>query len=595
MASVRPDVDEIKRRANIVDVVSEYVTLRKSGINYTGLCPFHKEKTPSFSVNVDKQIFYCFGCGEGGDVLAFLMKINNMTFPEALRHLAGKLGIVLSREYRESEDREKKSLREEIHRVNQLAADYFAGNLYAEAGREARVYLGKRMIREEVIKTFRLGYAYDGWRNLRGFFEKKKVPQKLLEKAGLLIQKGEEDFYDRFRGRLIFPIESVNGNVIAFGGRSLGDEMPKYLNSPESPVYIKGKNLYGLSRAKEEIRRKNEAILVEGYFDFLQLWNAGVRNAVATLGTALTRDHLDLLRRYTKTVVVLFDPDEGGRNAVERGMRLFVEEKMHARVVILPEKDDPDSFIMKFGKDALEDLISRAQSIVDYYIDHVMGRKGGLVDNLDAAGNAIRFIITIEDPIQRNEFIKRVSERLGIDQELLKTEVRKALSKSRKTGKEDMSFGRDARKVDAVELSFLYLLIEHPEWFPLVKKEKAFDYLMSEDLRMLARTLTEGIERNGKITVADVVDGLEDDALKGNLLKLAVSGPPFEAGIAERVFTDTIRKMKIRWFKERHKALKKELIQAQEMRDENGCKRILVEKEKLMREEKELSSMIREK
>jgi len=241
MASVRPDVDEIKRRANIFDVVSEYVTLRKTGINYTGLCPFHKEKTPSFSVNVDKQIFYCFGCGEGGDVLAFLMKINNMTFPEALRHLAGKLGIVLSREYREGEARETKSLREEIHRVNQLAADYFAGNLYAEAGKGARAYLGKRMIREEVIKTFRLGYAYDGWRNLRGFFEKKKIPPKLLEKAGLLIQKGEEDFYDRFRGRLIFPIESVNGNVIAFGGRSLGDEMPKYLNSPESPVYIKGK------------------------------------------------------------------------------------------------------------------------------------------------------------------------------------------------------------------------------------------------------------------------------------------------------------------------------------------------------------------
>jgi len=272
-----------------------------------------------------------------------------------------------------------------------------------------------------------------------------------------------------------------------------------------------------------------------------------------------------LLRRYTKTIVVLFDPDEGGRNAVERSMRLFVEEKMHARVVILPEKDDPDSFIMNFGKDALEDRISRAQSIVDYYIDHIMGRKGGLEDNLDAAGNAVRFIVTIDDPIQRNEFIKRVSERLGIDQELLKTEVRKSMSKIRKTGKEDMPLRKDARKVDTVELSFLYLLIEHPEWFPLVRKENAFDYLMSEDLRILGRALAEDMERIGKIAVADVINGLENGTVRENLLKLAMAGSPVEAGVAERVFTDTIRKIKIRWFKERHKALKIELVQAQEI------------------------------
>jgi len=595
MAAVRPDVDEIKRRANIVDVVSEYVTLRKTGINYTGLCPFHKEKTPSFSVNADKQIFYCFGCGEGGDVLAFLMKINQMTFPEALRHLAGKVGIVLSGEYSASDAREKKGLREEIYRINQLAADYFAANLYTEAGKEARAYLGKRRIREEVIKTFRLGYAHEGWRQLRGFFEKKKVALKLLEKAGLLIPKGGEDFYDRFRGRLMFPIEGVNGNVIAFGGRSLGDEMPKYLNSPESPVYIKGKNLYGLSRAKEDIRRKNEAILVEGYFDFLQLWNAGIRNAVATLGTALTRDHLDLLRRYTGRVVVLFDPDEGGRNAVERSMRLFVEEKMHARIVVLPGKDDPDSFVMKFGKEALENLISRAQPVVDYYIDYVMGGKGDMVDNLDAIGKAVRFIVTMEDPLQRNEFIKRVSERLGIDQGLLKTEVRKTLSKVRKTGKEDMPLRRDDRKVDAVELGLLYQLMEHPEWFSMVQKEKAFDYLLSEDLKILGRALAETMERNGKMACEEAIGRLENGAVRESLLKLAMAGSAFEAGVAEQVFIDTIRKIKMRWFKERHKALKKELVQAQEMRDENGCKRILVEKEKLMREEKDLSSMIREK
>lgn len=595
MASVRPDVDEIKRRANIVDVVSEYVTLRKTGINYTGLCPFHKEKTPSFSVNADKQIFYCFGCGEGGDVIAFLMKINHMTFPEALRHLAGKLGIVLSGEFRDRETHGEKSLREEMFRVNQLAADFFCGHLRAETGKGARTYLAGRGMGEEVIRTFRLGYAPGGWRNLRDFFEKKKVSPKLVEKAGLLIPKGEGDFYDRFRGRLMFPIEGVNGSVIAFGGRAMGDEMPKYLNSSESPVYVKGKNLYGLSRAKEDVRKKNEAILVEGYFDFLQLWNAGIRNAVATLGTALTRNHLDLLRRYTRNVIVLFDPDEGGRHAVERSLQLFLEEKMNARVVLLPEKDDPDSFVRKYGRGALEDLISRAQSMVDYYIDHVLGSKGGLEENVDAADSAVRFIVTIEDPLQRNEFIRRVAERLGMDQGLLKTEVRRSLSKVRKTGREDVPLRRDPRPIDAVELSFLYLLMEHPEWVSLARDEKAFDYLMSENLRPLARTLSEGPEIGGKGAFAEVMDGLEDSPLKEHLLKLAVSGVPFEAGVAERIFSDVIRKMKVRWFRERQRLLKKELLQAQERNDEEGCRRLLVEKEKLMREEKKLTSMIGEK
>jgi len=595
MTSVRSDVDEIKRRANIVDIVSEYVTLRKTGVNYTGLCPFHKEKTPSFSVNVDKQIFYCFGCGEGGDVFAFLMKMNQMTFPEALRHLAGKLGIVLSRELRERDERGNKSLREEILRINQLAADFFSNHLRAETGKEARAYLAGRGITEDVVRTFRLGYAPGGWRNLRIFFEKKKVSPKLLEKAGLLITRGEGDFYDRFRGRLMFPIESVNGNVVAFGGRATGDEMPKYLNSPESPVYVKGRNLYGLNRSREDIRKKNEVILVEGYFDFLQLWNAGIRNAVATLGTALTRDHLDLLRRYTRNVIVLFDPDEGGRNAVERSMRLFLEQKMRARVVLIPGKDDPDSFIRKYGGEALEEMISRAQSMVDYYIDNVLGRKGGLEETVDAAGDAVRFIITIEDPLQRNEFIRRVAERLGMDQDLLKTEVRRSLTKIRKAGRDDEPPQKETRPVDAVELSFIYLLLEHPEWISLARDEKAFDYVQSGELKRVAGILSDAVNAKRKVAFAEVMNGLGECPVKERLLKLAVSGVPFEKGVAERIFADTIRKMKIRWFRERQRILKTELIQAQERNDEEGCRRLLVEKEKLIRQEKELSSMIREK
>lgn len=595
MASVRSDVDEIKRRANIVDVVSEYVNLRKTGINYTGLCPFHKEKTPSFSVNVDKQIFYCFGCGEGGDVFAFLMKVNNMTFPEALRLLAGKLGIVLSQDERGQGGREQKSLREDIYRINRLAADYFAKNIFSEAGKGARAYIEKRKISSEVIKTFHLGYALDGWRNLRGFFERGRISPKLLEKAGLLIPKGEGDFYDRFRGRLMFPIEGLNGNVIAFGGRSLGDEMPKYLNSPESPVYTKGKNLYGLGRAREAIRHADETIVVEGYFDFLQLWNAGIRNVVATLGTALTRDHLDLIRRYTRNIVVLFDPDEGGRSAVERSLRLFLSEGVHARVVILPEGYDPDSFVMTFGKQALDDRVSRSQSMVDYYIDHVLGKRGGLEENLSAARDAVGFIAHIEEAVQRNLFIKRVSERLGIDQEILKTEVRNAAPKAVKGARTDRAVRAGAGKIDAVELSFLHLLMDHPQWVPVVREERLQDYLLNDDAKSLLQTLLDDFEQQGRIDSTRVIHGLHDGAWKDNLLRLVMSGSPYDVQVAERVFADTVKKIKQRWFKERHNRLKKELAKAQEAEDEKRCKQILVEKERLMQEEKALSSHFGEK
>lgn len=367
MSDSRSEIEEIKLRAGIVDIISEYVTLKKAGRNFVGLCPFHDEKTPSFSVNPEKQIFYCFGCGKGGDVFEFIRDINNMTFPEALSHLAEKTGVTL-RERRLQQDGPERKLREDLKKINRLAEDHFAENLMSDAGRSAREYLRRRGMHAATVKEFRLGLALNAWRNLRDRFEKQKIDLSLAEKAGLIIRGEKGDFYDRFRGRLIFPIENVAGEVVAFGGRGLGDEKPKYLNSPESPVYTKGKNLYSLNRAKDEIRKKGYAVLVEGYFDVLSLWNAGIRNAVAALGTALTREHLDLLRRFTTEIVAIFDADEGGRSALERSLALFLEAKFHARVVILPDNLDPDDYIKKHGPKDLENLITNSRSLVDYYI-----------------------------------------------------------------------------------------------------------------------------------------------------------------------------------------------------------------------------------
>jgi len=594
MGFVRSETEEVKRRTNIVDVVSEYVPLKKSGVNYTGLCPFHKEKTPSFSVNEDKQIFYCFGCGESGDVFAFIMKINDMSFPEALRYVAGKVGISLSQEYRGADSKVGKSLREEILRVNGMAADYYAGNLLSVAGREARVYLKRRGLREDVARAFRLGYSLPGWHNLNGYFESRKVSSGLLEKAGLVVRRDDGTYYDRFRGRLMFPIEGVNGNVVAFGGRSLGDEVPKYLNSPESPVYVKGRNLFGLNRAKEEIRRHDEAIIVEGYFDFLRLWNAGMRNVVATLGTALTVDQLSLLRRYTRNIVLLFDSDEGGRHAIERSLKLFVAEKMHAKVVILPEGCDPDTYVLKEGKDALEGIIFKSQSMIDYYIDHIIGTKKGLEDRLETLGRAVGFIVQIDDVKSRDIIMTRVSERLRISEEILRAEIRREISskggKSRE--REEVPHPLVSGKADPIELNFIHLLMEHPEWHRAVQEEKVLDNLLSSELRALGQYILEESRREGKIDVNVVVDRVDDEEMKKKLFRRFMEVVYHDAGIAEREFTDTVLKIKRRWFKQRRKLLEMELVKAQE--DKNRCDLLLSEQQRLVEEEKELSFSIRE-
>ncbi|MGP8153437.1 MAG: DNA primase, partial [Smithella sp.] len=463
-------IEEIKNRVDIVDLVSEYLTLKKAGRNFTGLCPFHQEKTPSFSVNRDKQIFYCFGCGEGGNVITFLMKIADKTFPEAIKDLAEKTGVILPLISSGKEGRQKDSLKEGIINLNLKAAQQFSRNLFSPAGNIARKYLQNRGIAEEIIKQFRLGYVPDTWRSLTDYIESNGLSMKLAEQGGLVIAGKEGSFYDRFRGRLIFPIENVFGEIVDFGGRILEKGEPKYLNSPESPIYIKGKNLYGLNKAKEEIRNRGYALIVEGYFDLISLWNAGICNVVATLGTALTREHLELLRRYTVEVVALFDPDEAGIKALDRSLELFLSTQMRARALILPGGCDPDDYVRKFGKDKLEELISRSQPLSDYYIENVLGGGKTFEDKRDMIKTAMEFIDKISDKKEKDLFIKRIAEKTGINEELLIKESYKSVTqgeqKSRKT-KQPININNDV-----VELHLIQLMLEYPQKIIQVENEK---------------------------------------------------------------------------------------------------------------------------
>lgn len=583
-------IEEVKRRADIVDLVSEYVTLKKGGRNFLGLCPFHKEKTPSFTVSREKQIFYCFGCGEGGNVLTFLMKMNNMSFPEAVRFLAGKTGVVIPERILTREEKENSRSREEISRINRMAAKYFSENLFSKAGNGARAYLGKRGIHDEVIREYSLGYATDGWRNLKEYFEKSKISLKLLERAGLIIPKanGGGSYYDRFRGRLMFPIEDVSGNVIAFGGRILGEGEPKYLNTPESPVFIKGRNLYGLNRTKEDIRRKGHAILVEGYFDLITLWGAGWRNVVATLGTALTKDHIDLIRRYTNEVIVLFDPDLAGKKALARSIELFLSGNVRAKAVVLPDGYDPDLYVRTYGSESLMEIIGRAKSMIDYYIENLIGKVSTVEEKRDALREAVSFIINIDNKSERDLFIRRVSEKLGINQELLTKEVNRTVKTS--TVKPGLVSTEPDMDIDTVELSLIHIMLEYPHKIPEIVQKNIFNCFLSANLKSLAKRLTDSFEKEGSesFDAPLFVQTIENDGIRQKLLKKMINENPYDEGIVERIILDAMKQIKRKWYKEKGMILTREIKKADESGNNELSNRLLAEKERLLREEKTL-------
>jgi DNA primase len=585
-------IEEIKQHTDIVQLISEYVTLKKAGRNFLGLCPFHKEKTPSFTVNRDKQMFYCFGCGEGGHALTFLMKVSNMTFPEAARHLARKTGITIPDPMMNDQEREQYGVREQIYRINEAAAKFLASRLFSETGLQAREYLKKRGIREEVVREFRLGYADEGWRTLKSYFEQKNVALTMVAQAGLIVAKeeaaggAEQAYYDRFRGRLIFPIEDAGGRVMAFGGRIIGSGEPKYLNSPETPVFSKGRNLYGLMRAKEGIRKSGYAILVEGYFDLISLWNAGLTNVVASLGTALTAEQVELLRRYTGNVAVLFDADEAGKKALQRSLQLFLSGGVQAKAVVLPEKYDPDDYVRQFGREKLEKIIDQAPSVIDYYIDHLVGEKVSLEEKRDAVREALHFVASFGDAIERNLFLKRISEKLGIDQEVLKKEAIRTREPSAELP------GRVKEKtlnaLDKVEFSLILFMLQHTASIAQVGESAVLNCFTDRELKSLGEEMIIKSRDNGSenLSASFFLDYLEDGPLKKLIFKSLLEGRTDDENVWERYVADNIKKIKRKWYGGRKKNLSLELIKAQEKGDSDWQNRLLREKEKLLLEEK---------
>ncbi len=524
------DIDEVRQRAEILDIISAQVQLKKAGRTYKGLCPFHHEKTPSFIVNQERQTFHCFGCGEGGNVITFVMKTENLDFPEAVKALADRIGYTLRYVDGPSIRKPEEGKQTRAYAANDVALDFFIGSLLkTQEGHRGLEYLTGRGFDKDIINRFKLGYAPDAWEGLAKHAAAKGFKNQELLEAGLVVrsEKSPDRVYDRFRGRVIFPIFDLTDKVIGFGGRVLGDGNPKYLNSPETPVFHKGRALYALNWAKEAIKQEKEAVIVEGYTDVIALMARGVGNVVATLGTALGADHLKLLSRYTNKVIFVFDADEAGRKAAERGLELmkdfylgpeyrrFVEltESRHLDLFVatLPPGLDPADFAGKKGGEEFKKLLLESSPLVDFCIETVFtgADTKSVVGKMKTAAQAIEIIAVLPSPVAREEYLKSVADRLGLSYETLFEEYKKYAEK-RAPVRGRATAAVPAKKDPArnVEREVLKLILQQPERLAKVLESVGPQHFTHADLRSVFEAIKDEYERNGTVDAGSLVDKL---------------------------------------------------------------------------------------
>ncbi|WP_386079626.1 DNA primase [Vreelandella sp. F11] len=440
-------IDDLLGRVDVVEVVGERVQLKKAGRNYSGLCPFHQEKTPSFTVSADKQFYHCFGCGANGNALRFLMEYDKLPFPEAVEQLAGHLGIEVPREGADdprAQQREKK--RKEGVNLLELAASFYRERLKMQEGQSAQRYLTGRGLSDEVIKTYGIGYAPAGWEALKQHLSERGIGEPVQVEYGLLIHREDTGrTYDRFRDRVMFPIRDLRGRTIAFGGRVMGDDQPKYLNSPETPVFHKGRELYGLYEARQASSKLEQLVMVEGYMDVVALAQYGIHNAVATLGTATTEDHLTRLFRLVSRVVFCFDGDRAGRQAASRALETALPQMIdgrEARFLFLPEGDDPDTLVRREGTQAFQDRVTCAMPLSEFLFEQAaQGRDLNTVEGRERfASQVLEALNKVPEGMLKSLLLESLAKRSGLAQEQLKVLLEKrAQASQRSVTKGDVS------------------------------------------------------------------------------------------------------------------------------------------------------------
>lgn len=457
-------IDDLKAQTDIVTVIGEVTPLKKAGATYKGLCPFHQEKTPSFNVNKDKGFFKCFGCGAGGDVVKFIELTQKVAFPEAVRQLANKIGMPIPESEGGGEDRAIAAEREALVKLHETALEFFKAQLASPAGARARRELETRQLNSETLAQFGYGFApAAGRESLTALFASQKVPLPVQLRSGLVVERDGGRIVDRFRNRLMIPIGRDNGAIVAFGGRALEEgQVPKYLNSPETPIYTKGRTLYGLDVTKGAIRKHNYCVLVEGYFDLAQVWQAGVGNVVASCGTALTSAQARTLKRFTSKVVLNFDPDAAGQGAAARSSELLVAEGFQVNVGLLPVGSDPDTFIRRNGPGEYVARLKGSQPYLEFLLDRAAARHDLTKDQSRRTflNEMLTVAATIPDAAMRDQFADRLAHKARITESVIRDEIRKAASQ-RKTEAPAVAVPSTVR-VRTAETGLMWALAHHP-------------------------------------------------------------------------------------------------------------------------------------
>lgn len=506
-------IEEIRLKNDIVDVISGYVKLQRKGSSYFGLCPFHNEKSPSFSVSPGKQMYYCFGCGAGGNVFTFVMEYENYSFPEAVKFLADRVGVDLPEQEYNEEMKKQQDLKSRILDLNKMAANYFYFQLRQENGRLAMEYLKGRELSDETIKGFGLGYANKYSDDLYLYLKKKGISDELLSQSGLMNVDEKNGMYDKFWNRVIFPIMDVNGRVIGFGGRVMGDGKPKYLNSPETKVFDKSRNLYGLNIARTS--RKKNLLVCEGYMDVISLHQAGYKNAVASLGTALTTQHASLLKRYTEEVVLTYDSDEAGMKAALRAIPILKAAGLSAKVLDMKPYKDPDEFIKALGAEAFQDRIDHAVNSFFFEIDVL--QKSYQMDDPESKtvfyNQVAKRLLEFEQELERENYIEAVAARYHVGFENLRKLVNRMAMKNISAPEvKQRPKNRNTEKEDGMLKSqklLLTWLIENPGLFAQIKPYVGPDDFTTELYHTVAAMLFEQYE-SGALNPAKIINHFTD-------------------------------------------------------------------------------------
>jgi DNA primase len=582
-------ISRIRDRASIIEIVSDYLTLKKTGRNYMGLCPFHSEKTPSFTVNEEKGIFRCFGCGAGGSVFHFLMQYDHVSFPEAVERVGKRYGIEVP-QLQSPGARRSAEEKESFYQLNERAASYFQDQLYGPGeGRQALEYLKRRGVDERTARRFYVGYAPQAGPGLAGFFKKQGLSLTNAARIGLVSDRGGERYGEKFFGRLIFPIADAGGKVVGFGGRVLGQGMPKYLNSSESPLFRKHATLYGLFQAKEAIREKDRIVVVEGYLDVVALAQFGIADAVATLGTALTPDHVRILGRYTKNVIALFDGDAAGRKAAARSFEIFVEAGLLGRGAFLPKDHDPDSFVRAHGKEALEEILSQAVPLADYYFTWLEEGYGRSLEGKSRVAVEInRVLAKVKNPFEADLLIRRAVDRLDIRETLFRTPLANAGEKGRPDAVTAAKPAVSATRHDVAERSLISLMLTFPAIIERLDQEPGFEGLLRPPWREVFDAIVGEWREHGAVDGARLSEKVSPERA-ADIAALLLQGEAIEKEEAGKAFTDVTAHLQLRGLRDRKRDIWRAIQIAEEKKDEKTKRERMIEWQEVVRREQQLA------